>query len=310
MAERARIVITGAGGLVGQNLCDELAAEFDLVAIDKDKAALGLLEKRFPGVRAVCADLSLPGAWETELAGAQAVVLLHAQISDKSHEAFDRNNVEATRRVLESAERVRVPYLVHFSSSVVISVGNDDYTNTKKAQERLVEASPVPHVILRPPLMYGPSDKKHLGWIASFMESSPVFPIPGDGLFVRQPLFVKDVCKVVRVCLHKKPLGVRNVIGREKIAYIELVRLIRKQRGLRTAIVCVPVLLFEWAMRVYGWFSSRPPFTPDQLKALLAGDEFPVEPWWDEFGVEYTTVADGFAQTYGLSRGEKKNGAP
>ncbi len=70
----------------------------------------------------------------------------------------------------------------------------DDYTETKKAQEALVSASGIKQVILRPTLMFGWFDRKHVGWLARFMQKVPVFPIPGNGKFLRQPLYAGDFC--------------------------------------------------------------------------------------------------------------------
>ena len=53
----------------------------------------------------------------------------------------------------------------------------DDYTETKKAQEALTAASGIKQVVLRPTLMFGWFDRKHVGWLARFMQKTPVFPI-------------------------------------------------------------------------------------------------------------------------------------
>ena len=45
--------------------------------------------------------------------------------------------------------------------------------------------------------MFGWFDRKHLGWLARFMQRAPVFPIPGDGRYLRQPLYVGDLCNVI-----------------------------------------------------------------------------------------------------------------
>jgi uncharacterized protein YbjT (DUF2867 family) len=69
----------------------------------------------------------------------------------------------------------RVPYAVNISSSVVNSKAVDDYTETKKAQEALTAASGIKQVVLRPTLMLGWFDRKHVGWLARFMQKTPVF---------------------------------------------------------------------------------------------------------------------------------------
>jgi hypothetical protein len=37
--------------------------------------------------------------------------------------------------------------------------------------------------------MFGWFDRKHLGWLSRFMKKVPVFPIPGHGRYMRQPLY-------------------------------------------------------------------------------------------------------------------------
>jgi hypothetical protein len=55
------------------------------------------------------------------------------------------------------------------SSSVVNSMAVDNHTETKKAQETLVAACGISQVVLRPTLMFGWFDRKHIGWLARFM---------------------------------------------------------------------------------------------------------------------------------------------
>ena len=59
--KHAKIVITGAAGLVGQNLIVELKQQgySQLVAIDKHAHNLAILRELHPDVRAVDADLAL-----------------------------------------------------------------------------------------------------------------------------------------------------------------------------------------------------------------------------------------------------------
>src|SRR5947209_3559807 len=193
--DNRKIVITGAAGLVGQNLIPRLEhKDFgNIVAIDKHPSNVDILQKYHPGIRVLRHDLAVQNhedSWSAELAGCEALVIAHAQIGGNNSDEFVRNNVTATERLLEAAIRHRVPYLVNISSSVVNSLAVDNYTETKKAQEKLVLASGIPQIVLRPTLMFGWFDRKHLGWLARFMQRVPIFPIPGSGKYLRQPLFV------------------------------------------------------------------------------------------------------------------------
>ncbi len=296
-----KIVVTGAAGLVGQNLVVMLreSGYRDIVAIDKQTANLELLARLNPGVVTVPADLAAPGPWEAHFRGADVVAILHAQIGGKFAGAFERNNLRATERVLEAIRAHAVPFAVHVSSSVVNSVADDHYTNTKKAQEKLVLESGIACCVLRPTLMYGWFDPKHFGWLARFMERVPVFPIPGHGRYMRQPLYERDFCRAILWCVEKRPAGkVYDLVGNQRIDYIDIIRAIRDVKRLRTPIVRIPYWLFDGLLRLYALFSRRPPFTSAQLKALVAGDDFAGVDIEQTFGFAPTPFAVGIRETF------------
>lgn len=301
MSIRQKIVITGAAGLVGQNLVVELKAQGyrNLVVLDKHVHNLSVLTTLHPEVVAVEADLSEPGAWETYFAEADCVVQLHAQITGKHRELFERNNVFATRNVLAACKQHKVPYLVHISSSVVNSVANDGYTQTKKIQEALVVGSGLAHCVLRPTLMFGWFDPKHLGWLSRFMEKVPVFPIPGNGRYMRQPLYERDFCRCIVRCIADRPDGsIFDIVGDTRIDYVDIIRLIKRVKGLRTLIVHIPAPVFGLLLKLYGVFSRQPPFTDDQLKSLMAGDDFSGVDTEAVFGVRQTPLGQAFRESY------------
>jgi nucleoside-diphosphate-sugar epimerase len=299
--KKAKLVVTGAAGLVGQNLVVELLARgyANLTAIDKHEYNLGVLGRLHPEVHTVLADLAEKGEWTDELAGAACVIQLHAQITGKHAEPFIRNNIDATLRVLDAMRVHAVPYLVHVSSSVVVSVADDDYTTTKKAQEKLVVESGIRHCVLRPTLMFGWFDPKHLGWLSRFMEKTPVFPIPGDGKYMRQPLYERDFCRCIVACLEREPEGaVFDIVGDTRVNYVDIIRTIKRVKGLHTWIVHIPYGLFHFLLKLYALFSRKPPFTADQLKALTAGDDFCGVDTAATFGVTQTAFDDAIRESY------------
>ena len=296
-----KVVVTGAAGLVGQNLVLMMreAGYTRLVAIDRNGPNLRLLGQLNPGIRVVEADLAEPGSWQDEFEGATTVVVLHAQITGKTSAPFERNNLLASELVFAAIARARVPFTIQISSSVVNSVANDDYTNTKKAQEQMFLQSGLVGCVLRPTLMYGWFDPKHFGWLARFMEKVPVFPIPGHGRYMRQPLYERDFCRAILWCIEHRPLGkIYDLVGNERIDYIEIIRAIRDVKGLRTPIVSIPYGLFDALLRLYALVSDKPPFTSSQLKALTAGDDFAGVDMEKTFGFRPTPFAEGIRETF------------
>ena len=295
-----KVVVTGAAGLVGQNLIVQLKryGGFQIVAIDKHPSNTALLRTLHPDLTVVEADLSEPGDWESCFEGATDVVMSHAQIGGLQSSEFVANNVTATKNILARATSAGVRYMVHLSSSVVNSAAEDDYTRTKEEQERLVDACDIPHVVLRPTLMFGWFDRKHLGWLSRFMKKVPVFPVPGDGRYLRQPLYVGDFCAIIRSCLETGHEGSYNISGQERIDYIDMIRELKRAIGAGARILKIPYRVFWLMLKSYAVIDRDPPFTVKQLEALVTPDVFEVIDWPSIFGVDATPLRKAFDETY------------
>jgi len=295
-----KIVITGAAGLVGQNLVARLKSrpDLELVGIDKHPANVRLFREVHPQVRIIEADLSVPGGWSDSFAGADTVVVNQAQIGGLFEPEYEANNVTATRQILAAAAAHAVPYFVGMSSSVVNSSADDFYTRSKTAQERLFDASPIAHVSLRPTLMFGWFDRKHLGWLRRFMDRTPVFPIPGNGRFMRQPLYVGDFVSIIVAAIEHRKTGTYDISGLEQITYGDLIAMIHDIVKPRARIVHIPYAMFWALLWLYARVDRNPPFTTGQLEALVIPETFPVIDWPAQFGVTATPLRRALTETY------------
>ena len=297
--EKLKIVITGGAGLVGQNLIVRLIAGgcSDLHVIDKSAYNLAIAAQLHPGVLFTEANLSEVGPWQSNLTDADVVVMLHAQIGGIDAEEFYRNNVVATENVLSVVSRSA--YLVHVSSSVVESSANDDYSSTKARQEELVVTSGLPYTVLRPTLMFGWFDRKHLGWLSHFMSLTPVFPIPGHGNYIRQPLYAGDFCQIIIACIEKRPPSQSyNISGKEKVAFIDIIREIKAAKGGASLLLKLPYSFFYFLLAVYALFDSDPPFTTTQLQALVIDEVFEDIDWEGIFDLRATPFENAVRETF------------
>ena len=153
--------------------------------------------------------------------------------------------------------------------------------------------------MLRPTLMFGWFDRKHLGWLARFMHKTPVFPIPGSGRYLRQPLYAGDFCNIIISAVETpRPNEIYDITGRKKIFYIDLIRAMKSASRAKAAVVRIPYGLFYVLMAAYALIDRNPPFTTKQLKALVTPDEFEVIDWPNIFSVRPTTLADAMEETY------------
>ena len=296
-----KIVLPGGAGLVGQNLIPELKKKGfnELVVIDKHPHNLQVLQTLHPDITCELADLAIVGSWMNHFEHARAVVILQAQIGGLDADKFLQNNVIATENILQAVQKFNVSRMIHISSSVVTSAADDLYSRSKKQQEKIIIESGFPCPILRPTLMFGWFDRKHLGWLSRFMKKVPIFPVPGNGRYMRQPLYAGDFSNIIVRCIERSDLnGTFNISGQEPIDYIDLVRAVKIASHSQALILKIPYRLFYMLLSVWALFDNNPPFTTEQLKALTTEDKFEVIDWQDIFDVQSTPLHEALHATF------------
>ena len=297
----ACIFISGIAGLVGQNLALRLIEQgfTNICGVDKHKSNLETLRGLHPTIDVLLADIAEPGVWSEMVYSADVVIINQAQIGGLDYSHFYRNNVIATRNILGAINVDKDPYIIQISSSVVNSEADDFYTRSKTEQEDIVRGANINGVILRPTLMFGWFDRKHLGWLRRFMSKVPVFPVPGNGKFRRQPLYVGDFSNIIMACMRTRPVGeIYNISGLEIIDYIDLIRIIKTATKESTLILRIPYYLFFALLWVAGKILKDPPFTIHQLRALIIPETFEMIDWPEMFGVRQTPFSEAVDETF------------
>lgn len=291
-----KIVIAGGAGFVGRNLIRILKENGfkseHIVVLDSNMENLKFLENT--GVKLVTADLSQKGEWEDELLETDYLINLTAQISSPDYEPFERNNIIATKNLIEAAKNANLSKIIHFSSAAVLSVRKDNYAKTKLEGEDLVKNSGLTYCILRPSLMYGLTDDKNIGYLIDFADKYPFFPIPGSGKWPRQPVYIDDICELVISFTKEFPENqIYNINGKESIFFKDMIKSVLHEVDGYHFRLFLPVKVFKLAMMFYQKINGGEEFTLDQVDSLTSKEVFPDYPWWDEFNIQPTNFDEG-----------------
>jgi len=261
------LIVTGGAGFIGSNFLHLVARrrpELSLVNLDALTYAgnlenLAALEAH-PGYTFVHGDITRPAdvaaAFEAAGDGPVSVVHFaaesHVDRSIQSGLPFVLTNVAGTQVLVDQARARGVRRFVHVSTDEVYgSLGptglftettplapNSPYSASKAASDLCVRAAHHTHgfpaLITRCSNNYGPyqfPEKLIPLMIANAREGQPL-PVYGDGLQVRDWLFVEDHCEALLLVLERgRPGEVYNIGGRNEYPNLEIVRRILSHLG-------------------------------------------------------------------------------
>jgi NADH dehydrogenase len=236
------------------------------------------------------ADVTTPETLRGAFDGIDAVVHTVA-IPTERHGSFTRVNAEGTRAVVAEAERAGVARLVHVSAIGASPHSPYPFLRTKGEGQAAVEASPIPHVILRPSILFGPGDDffPRLRFSLRF----PVVPLPGGGTARFQPLHVADLAQAIRAALGGPMTGTFELGGPDPVTYRQLLEETMRAYRTHRPTVALPILLMKPAAFLFERTMADPPVTVRQLD-LLAVDNTPQPNAIDQvFGIRPRPFVNG-----------------
>ncbi|REE90526.1 dTDP-glucose 4,6-dehydratase [Paenibacillus taihuensis] len=258
------IIVTGGAGFIGSNFIDYMAREhpdYSITNVDALTYA-GNLDNlstvaNLPNYRFVKADIADNKAVEALFAeGIDAVINFaaesHVDRSILHPDLFVRTNVLGTQTLLSLAKQYGVKKYVQVSTDEVYGTlgatglfsestslaPNSPYSASKAGADLLVRAYYETYGmnvnITRCSNNYGPyqfPEKLIPLMIQNALEDKPL-PVYGDGLNVRDWLYVEDHCSAIDLVLHGgEPGEVYNVGGNNERSNIQVVRRILAELG-------------------------------------------------------------------------------
>ena len=265
-----RVAVTGASGFVGRYLVAELSGRHEVRALVNDRPGS---ETELPPVHEVArVDVRRADTLRGKLDGVD--VLVHTvAIPTERKQRFAEVNVGGVANVVAEARRAGVRRIVHMSALGADPRSPYPYLRTKGEGQAIVTDSGIPHVVLRPSLLFGKGDDffPRLAFTLRF----PLVPVPGDGQARFQPLHVEDLARVLAAAIERTDLaGVHEIGGPEMVTFDAMLAETMRGTGKRRPTLHLPVPLMKPPALLMGLVMPDPPVTTGQLD-LLAVDNTP-----------------------------------
>ena len=256
-------------------------------------------EARIPeDVRNACrvtpGDVTDREAVEYAAQGTSAIVHLVGIIREfpKRGITFERLHVDATRNAVDAARRWEIPRFVHMSALGARRGAPTRYFDTKGRAEEHVRQSGLAWTIFRPSVIFGPKDQ-FINELAAIISKAPFVPVPGDGAYRLQPVFIGDLVKGIADALQRPDAEgkVFEVGGPERISYSELLDKVAESAGRRAGKVRIPLSVMRPIVKRMERFRKFP-LTTDQLEMLLAENICDAAPFYSTFEFAPLSLSD------------------
>ena len=281
------IFVSGGTGFIGSHSAKKLVAagrRLRLLACGGPDLAAGLPQDR---VEYVPGDITRPPSLVGIMEGCDVAVNFVGIIVEVRGATFERVHVDGIRNLLEEAKRAGVKRFIHISALGVSDQPASEYFRTKWEAEQLIRAGGIPHVILRPSLVFGPEDK-FFNMLKPLLYS-PIIPVVGTGETKFQPIWVEDIAScIVKSVEDDAPLnGVREIAGPDQLTFDELLDAMADALDMSPRMkLHIPVGCVRPFAAMMEAILPRPPVTTDQLKMFSIDNTTSSNAITDVFGIE------------------------
>lgn len=252
--QNMKLLVTGGYGFIGCNFVKFMEKKAEVVVLDAltyagVKESLKDVEHSF-----VKGDVCNPTDVREAIDDCDAVVHFaaasHVDRSIQDSSGFLRTNVLGTHTLLEEARKQDVRFIMvstdevygeiaegSFKETTLLNPRNP-YSASKAGAELLARSYFITHglpvVVTRSSNNFGPYQfpEKIIPLFVTNLLRGKRLPVYGDGMQVRDWLYVKDNCEALELCLQKGKAGeVYNIGGGNELPNLELTRLILQELG-------------------------------------------------------------------------------
>jgi NADH dehydrogenase len=259
------VAVTGAFGYSGQYIARQLlAAGHKVLTLTNSVTRTNPFGDQ---VRAFPFHFDRPELLRESLEGAETLINTYWVRFDHrrfTHEKAVRN----TMTLFGAAKAAGVNRIVHVSITNPDLSSDLPYFRGKAELELDLQNLGVSYCILRPTVLFGKEDIL-INNIAWGLRHLPVFGVFGTGDYRLQPIFVGDLARAAVKAAGETGNEILNALGPETFSYRELVEMIRRELGLRGAIISVPPALGFRACQLLGLLMNDVVITREEIRGLM-----------------------------------------
>ncbi len=235
----SKILIIGGTGYIGTPLVKKLQnAGYELTLLVKNERDF---RDEFFGCKHFVADLLDKESLMKNINHFDLIINLAAVIRTLNKKKY-QENILGMKNLIEVLEKKRINKLVYFSTQNVNLKDKGPYAKSKAEAEKLLLASRLDYMIIRPNYVYSIDIHNDFYRMASFAKKFRVMPMIGKGDNKIQPIFKEDLINIVFGFIeYFQPKTIIEISGSESVSIGEIGTITRECLKKNCPVVCVPV---------------------------------------------------------------------
>jgi NADH dehydrogenase len=294
--KKKRILITGAAGFVGKEVCKYFSS--------LDYEVFGLIRKpldktnKIPGIRYILADIRDNQQLLTATKKMDYLIHLAGAKSDEK-DSFDIN-VKGAMNIINTAAINNIQGIVYVSTLSTKIKNKGTYAQTKLAAEKIFKDSRIPAIIFRPSVIYG---NKTQGVFGSIVQATklPIIPVFGDGKTIFYPIYTKDFAacieKVIRQGVTKTKIY--DIGGRESITFNDLIKKIAYAQEKGVILVHIPAFIGLMVAKLLASLFYRPPISVSNILGSTQNVSVDIDKFYRDYNFEAISLNSGLSKIFG-----------
>ena len=220
MTKDFQIVVTGASGFVAKNIRKYLS--------ENNVKLISISRKNFTKLKNETKIVSKNYDEKTilpKIKNSSGLIHLVGIGKQSVNNNYHLINVEFTKKIVNLCKKGKIKKIVYTSGLGVSESSSLGYFISKYLAEKLIVESNLDYTIFRPSYIVG-KDDLFTKYLKKQIKQGEI-QIPGSGDYSIQPIYIKDVCKIISKSLSEKRFKkqILDLVGPESIPFKNYVKL-------------------------------------------------------------------------------------
>ena len=206
--------------------------------------------------------------------------------------------------IINACESMNVNRGVFISTTAIFTNLNAKSKKVRFTAERTIKNSSLDYTILRPTMIYGTENDRNMFRLVKFLNKMPIMPIFGPGTYLLQPVYVKDLARVIIKTLEINASinNDYNIPGGKALTYNQVIESTAKALDKKVFKLHIPLKLSVILMYVYEKIFANQKLKTEQVLRLNEDKDFSIKKAKNELDYEAITFPEVISKEVNRAR--------